>query len=69
MKAENEKVVPKTLSIDEAAKMIGIGRNLAYEAARCGQLPAIRIGRRYRIPITALQRFLDEAGRAGKKAA
>jgi excisionase family DNA binding protein len=35
-----------TLTIPEAARALGIGRSLAYEAARTGELPTIRIGRR-----------------------
>ncbi len=43
-----------TLSISEAAALLGVGRNLAYEvASREGELagvPVIRIGRRLLIP-------------------
>jgi hypothetical protein len=34
---------PKTQTIDEAAKELGIGRNQAYAAARRGEIPTIRI--------------------------
>lgn len=37
---------PKTQSIDEAAKELGIGRNQAYAAARRGEIPTIKIGKR-----------------------
>ena len=36
-----------TLNIDDAAKLLGISRNVAYEAARSGKLagiPVIRVG-------------------------
>jgi|GEM_PF-2382692 len=43
-----------TLTITEAAELLGIGRNLAYETAtRDGELagvPVIRVGRRLLIP-------------------
>lgn len=43
-----------TLTITEAAELLGIGRNLAYEtAARDGELagvPVIRVGRRLLVP-------------------
>ena len=43
-----------TLTITEAAELLGIGRNLAYEiATRDGELagvPVIRVGRRLLIP-------------------
>jgi excisionase family DNA binding protein len=32
--------------VDEAAKILGIGRNQAYAAARRGEIPIIRIGKR-----------------------
>lgn len=35
-----------TLTVEEAAKMLGIGRNLAYDLARTGELPALRLGKR-----------------------
>ena len=51
----------KTLSIPEAGKALGIGRSAAYEAARTGQLPTIRIGKRLLVPIVALERLLEQA--------
>jgi len=52
---------PKTLSVPEAGKWLGIGRNAAYEAARQGIIPTIRIGRLLRVPVMALQRKLEQA--------
>ncbi len=57
---DDEKVA---FSIAETAKRLGIGRNQAYEAARSGELPTIRIGRRLLVPKVALDRLLAE-GRA-----
>ena len=51
-----------TLSIVEAAKILGIGRNSAYEAARRGQIPTLTIGRRLLVPKWALERYLLKAG-------
>ncbi len=36
-----------TGTIAEAAELLGIGRNQAYEAAHRGDIPVIRIGKRY----------------------
>ena len=36
----------KTQTIEETAKELGIGRNQAYAAARRGEIPTIRIGKR-----------------------
>jgi excisionase family DNA binding protein len=53
----------KTLSVPEAGRWLGIGRNAAYEAARRGEIPTIRIGRLLRVPVVALERKLEEVGR------
>jgi excisionase family DNA binding protein len=54
-----------TLTVEEAASALGIGRNSAYEAVRNGDVPSIRIGKRLLVPRAALDRLLAEAGRAG----
>ncbi|MEQ9247470.1 MAG: helix-turn-helix domain-containing protein [Nitratireductor sp.] len=51
-----------TLSITEAGQVLGIGRTAAYEAARAGDLPTIRIGKRLLVPLVALERLLSDAG-------
>lgn len=48
-----------TLTMDQVAKQLGIGRNSAYEAARKGQIPIIRIGKLIRCPKAALDRMLE----------
>lgn len=52
-----------TLTVEEAARALGINRNSAYEAVRNGDLPAIRIGRRLLIPKAAFDKLLASAGR------
>ena len=56
-----EHVERRTLSIPEAAAYLGIGRNTAYEAARTGEIPTIRIGGRIVVPELALERLLESA--------
>lgn len=48
-----------TLSIDEVASVLGLGRTAAYEAARRGDIPSRRLGRRVIVPVPA---FLDWLG-------
>lgn len=43
-----------TVTIEEAARLLGISRSGAYAAARTGALPAVRIGRRYLVPTALL---------------
>ena len=48
----------KAYTIEEARRILRIGRNTAYEAARSGAIPTIRIGRRIIVPGVALDRLL-----------
>ena len=53
---------PKTISVPEAGRRyFNLKRNGSYEAAHRGEIPVIRIGRRLRVPIVALERMLEEA--------
>ena len=47
-----------TLSVPEVAQVLGVGRNAAYEAARSGQIPTRRLGRRIVVPVPALLEWL-----------
>ncbi len=49
-----------TLSVDEVAGVLGIGRAAAYQAVARGDLPSIRIGRRLLIPVPALLAVLGD---------
>ena len=51
-----------TFTVVEAATLLGIGRNSAYEAIKSGILPSVQIGRRILIPRAALERFLLKVG-------
>lgn len=51
----------RTLSIDEAAHVLGIGRKAAYAAAAAGRLPILRFGRKLRVPVPALEEMLRTA--------
>jgi excisionase family DNA binding protein len=57
----NERVC---LTIEEARRLLGIGRSQAYAAARSGELPTVRIGKRLLVPRIALERMLERAGDA-----
>ncbi len=47
-----------TLTVEEAATLLGISRAFAYEAVGRGEVPSIRIGRRILVPKAALQRLV-----------
>lgn len=50
-----------TISVEEAAHVLGISRGVAYEAARTGQLPCLHLGKRVLVSVPALVRQLNEA--------
>ncbi|MGH8887877.1 MAG: helix-turn-helix domain-containing protein [Egibacteraceae bacterium] len=50
--------LPPTLTVKHAARLCGIGRNAAYEAVAAGELPGVRIGRRWVVPTVPLLRLL-----------
>ena len=47
-----------TLTVEEAAKRIGIGRGSAYGAVRRGEIPSVRFGKRVLVPRVALEQIL-----------
>ena len=47
-----------TLTIEETASLLGLGRTATYEAARRGQIPSRRLGRRVVVPVPALLEWL-----------
>jgi hypothetical protein len=56
MKIETDECL--TTSVPDAGKLLGIGRNAAYEAARRGDIPTIKIGKRVVVPTALLKRML-----------
>jgi excisionase family DNA binding protein len=57
---EAKRIERLTLTVEEAAHLLGISRGLAYEMARCGKLPVVRFGRRMVIPKEALRKMLNQ---------
>jgi excisionase family DNA binding protein len=52
-----------TLSVGQAAEVVGVGRATVYEAIRAGSFPGVlRVGRRIRISTAALRRWLEAEG-------
>jgi excisionase family DNA binding protein len=56
---EGNKTRRLTVTIEEAAGALGIGRNSAYAAAHAGQIPTIRLGKRLLVSRAALQKMLS----------
>ena len=52
---------PATMSVDAAARYLGISRSHAYDLVRAGELPHLRLGRRIVIPTRDLDALIDGA--------
>jgi excisionase family DNA binding protein len=59
MTLHNRRVVERqTITSEETAEVLGIHRNTAYRAAKCGESPAIRVGGKLLVPQAVLIRIL-----------
>ena len=48
------------LSVDQAAKRLGIGRSLCYELVMRGEIASLKLGRRRLVPVASLVRFIAD---------
>jgi excisionase family DNA binding protein len=44
-----------TLRIPECAEILDISRTVAYDLARAGDIPTIKLGSRYRVPVAGFK--------------
>lgn len=49
----------KAVSVDQAAKMLGIGRTSTFVLVGSGSLRSLKIGSRRLVPISAIEEFLE----------
>lgn len=49
----------QTVSVREAAEILGISRAHAYDCVRTGEIPSISFGRRVVVPVRALDELLN----------
>jgi excisionase family DNA binding protein len=57
--SRNQNAEALVYAVPEAGKLLGLGRAGSYEAAKRGELPVIRIGRRLMVPKAALHDLLE----------
>lgn len=50
--------LPIVLSPAEVMDVLGVGKNTMYRLLSSGQLPAVRIGRSWRISLEAIHQFI-----------
>lgn len=49
---------PHVLTVEAAGKYFGLGRSASYEAARRGELPTLRFGKRLVVPVRQIEAML-----------
>jgi excisionase family DNA binding protein len=54
----------RTISVEQAGTLVGVSRASAYEAARSGAIPSLKIGRRVVVPVAKLAEILGETPEA-----
>lgn len=50
-----------TVSVEEAAELLGVSRQTAYKAVRRGEIPSLRLGRKIVVPRAKLDALLGRA--------
>ncbi len=50
---------PLVLSVAQAAELLGVSRSFAYSLVSCGDLAAVRVGRRLLVRCDAVYEYLD----------
>lgn len=56
-----------TLSATETAKLLGISKETTLRLLDFGDIPAIRIGRNWKVPVRSLEEWLIERAKAEAK--
>jgi excisionase family DNA binding protein len=56
---DHSDATPLVLTIEQAAKRLGIGRTLAYALVSSGEIESVTIGRLRRIPAECLTEYVD----------
>lgn len=61
MSAQPIDLTPRTVSLPEAGRILGIGTSKSYDLARRGEFPVrvLMLGRQRRISISQLEAYLD----------
>ena len=58
---QDSAAVSRTMTVTEAARVLGISRTTAYECVHTGDLPALRLGGRIVVPTKAIEDLLERA--------
>ena len=64
--AESRTLLPRLVSVIEAARLLGVGRSTLYELMGNGDLKVVHIGRSARIPVGSVDAFVARLQSAGE---
>lgn len=48
---------PDVVSVEQLCEMLHIGKNMAYQLLQRGDIRAVRVGRKYRVPKTCVVEY------------
>jgi len=60
---DNERLL---LTVPEAAMRLGLGRSLIYQLVMSGELASVKVGRARRVPVSALENFVERIAEEAK---
>jgi len=65
MRIENRETVLESASFspEDLQVILGISRRKVYDGLNSGEIPSIRLGRRFIIPKSSIARWLEDANR------
>jgi excisionase family DNA binding protein len=58
---DTDDIQPLTVTVEQAAKLLGIGRSTAYELVHTGDIPSLRLGRRILVPCSYIAQAVGAA--------
>ncbi len=56
----------RMMSVDDLAKVMDVSRPTAYQLAHSDGFPAVRVGRRIKIPCSSFEAWLEKQTQANK---
>lgn len=62
-----EQIAPLSVSVEDAARIVGYSRSGVYELIASGDLKAFKLGRRRLILMTELKAWIERAAKAGAR--
>lgn len=62
-----QQIAPLSVSVEDAAKIVGYSRSGVYELIASGELKAFKLGRRRLILMTELKSWVERAAKEGER--